>query len=213
MSQKKKPSAKKSMPPVVKKILRIVSSVLLTAFVIAVFYLAVVLGQPTDTDTTAAADQPLLSPSPAENISGEGELGSLIRNFPTPVMSFVAGTGPTMTSGSSYDTAFENGFARILELNYTLEDGRTIQIKSIYPARAMSLVGRGDYHLNQANSMSLAGLKAVRMEDSTTIRLHAQSDDALYVITLPRMSSDEISTLTKGLQLITAAAEDEEANE
>ncbi len=203
MNQQKHPP-KRSFP--LKKILRIALTVLLTILIIAVFYLAVVLGQPTDADTVTAENQPLLSPSPAVNISSEGELGSLIRDFPTPVLSFVSGTGPAMTAGSSYDTAFEDGFARVLELHYTLEDGRTVQIQSIYPARALSLMERGDYHLNQMSSVSLAGLKAVRMEDSTTIRLHAQSDDALYIIILPQMTSDEISTLTKGLQLVTAAS-------
>ncbi len=198
--------------PWLKKTVHIFLSLVLTAILIAVFYLAVVLGQPTtdedDTTVASAVSQPLLSPSPAENITEEGQLAELITHFPTPVLSFVAGTGPRLIAASSYDTAFENGFARILELTYTTEDGGTVQLRTIYPARALSLLSRGDYHLNQASSLSMAGLKAVKMENQSTIRLHAQGTEALYVVTLPRMSDEDMSTLMKGMQL-SAKAEEE----
>ena len=198
--------------PWVKKTVHVFLSLVLTAILIAVFYLAVVLGQPTadedDVTVADAASQPLLSPSPAESITAESQLTELISHFPTPVLSFVAGTGPTLIAASSYDTAFENGFARILDLTYTMEDGGTVQLRTIYPARALSLIDRGDYHLNQATSLSMAGLKAVKMENQSTIRLHAQGTEALYVVTLPQMSGDEISSLMKGMQLNTKTGEE-----
>ncbi len=198
--------------PWVKKTVHVFLSLVLTAILIAVFYLAVVLGQPTsdedDVTVADAASQPLLSPSPAESITAESQLTELISHFPTPVLSFVAGTGPTLIAASSYDTAFENGFARILDLTYTMEDGGTVQLRTIYPARALSLIDRGNYHLNQATSLSMAGLKAVKMENQSTIRLHAQGTEALYVVTLPQMSGDEIGSLMKGMQLSTKTVEE-----
>ena len=81
-------------------------------------------------------------------------------------------------------------------------------MQTIYPARALSLVPRGDYRLTTAATQALAGLRAIRMESDAAIRLHAQGTDALYVLTVPQMTQDELTALTKSLQLFTIAKED-----
>jgi len=197
----------KPKPALWRRAARIVLTAVLAVVLVALFYLAVILGQP-QADDQAAVDlsQPLLAASPAQAIASEDQLGGLVAAFPVPVMSFVSGAGPALTAGTSYDTAFEDGFARVVELQYALPDGGTVTARSIYPARALSLVGREGYRLNEASSLSLAGLRAVRMEGADTIRLHAQSSDALYVLTLPAMSADDLAALTKALQLLTVVS-------
>lgn len=197
----------KPKPALWRRAARIVLTAVLAVVLVALFYLAVILGQP-QADDQAAVDlsQPLLAASPAQAIASEDQLGGLVAAFPVPVMSFVSGAGPALTAGTSYDTAFEDGFARVVKLQYALPDGGTVTARSIYPARALSLVGREGYRLNEASSLSLAGLRAVRMEGADTIRLHAQSSDALYVLTLPAMSADDLAALTKSLQLLTVVS-------
>lgn len=197
----------KPKPALWRRAARIVLTAVLSVVLIALFYLAVILGQPQAGDQAAVdLSQPLLAASPAQAIASEDQLGGLVAAFPVPVMSFVSGAGPALTAGTSYDTAFEDGFARVVELQYALPDGGTVTARSIYPARALSLVGREGYRLRAASSLSLAGLRAVRMEGADTIRLHAQSSDALYVLTLPAMSADDLAALTKALQLLTVVS-------
>ena len=187
--------------PAVKKVLRRIAAVVAAVVLIAVFYLAVILGQPEDAVTLApVADQPLLAASPALQLTTAEELPRLADTFPAPVMSFLTGAGPQLNAGMSYDVAFENGFARIMELRYLLSDGTYVTVQSIYPARALSLVKREGYTLTSAASYPIAGLQAVRMEGAD-IRFHAQGDQALYVVTLPKMAEESLSATLKALQL------------
>lgn len=189
-----------------KLVFRALRGVLVTLLALALvgaFYLAVILGQPQEGDQLVAReDQPLLPAAPAVNITAEGDMATLVQDFPVPVMSFVAGAGPALTTGVAGDMAFEDGFARVATLTYALEGGGQAVVRSIYPARALALVGREGYTLASAGSVSLAGLSAVRMEGADTVRFHAQSTDALYELTVPAMSAEELSALTKSLQLV-----------
>ena len=74
-------------------------------------------------------------------------------------------------------------------------------MESLYPARALSLMGKGDYHMAGVAGQSLAGMQSVRMENDTTIRLHAQSETGLYIVTAPKMDSSDLAALTRSLQL------------
>lgn len=195
--------AAKVKAPLLRRVLRAVGSVLLTVLLAAVFYVAVILGEPQEIEQVVRPlqDQPLLQASPAITIEGEGQLSALLNPYPVPVMRLLSGSGLTLVSGMSYDAAFENGFGRIVSLQYQGGAGETITIESIYPARALSLMPKGDYHLTGAAGQSLAGLKSVRMENASTIRLHAQAEDAIYVVTVPKMESSELIALTRSLQL------------
>ena len=180
-------------------------TVLLAALLAAVFYVAVILGEPQENETPVRplTDQPLLPGSPAINIDGEGQLNGLMTAFPAPVMRAVSGSGLTLVSGTSYDAAFENGFGRIVTLKYVNAAGQPMTVTSIYPARALSLMGKGDYHLSGVAGQTLAGLRSVRMENGANIRLHAQGEEAVYVVTVPRMESADLIGFTRSLQLFT----------
>ena len=187
----------------VRRVLRTLVSVVLTVLLAAVFYVAVIMGEPQEVERVVEPlpDQPLLLASPAINIQGEGQLSALVNAFPVPVIRPLSGGGLTLVSGVSYDAAFEDGFARIVSLTYVNAAGQEMMLESIYPARALSLVGRKDYHLAGVAGQSLVGLKSVRMENGESIRLHAQAEDAIYVVTVPKMESSELIAFTRSLQL------------
>ena len=190
-------------PSLPRKILRKAMTLLAALLLLGAFYLAVVLGQPQEGDSPVQADmnQPLLSASPAVTITEESRLNELTGSFPVPVLCAVSGGNLTLISGVSCDLAYEGGFARRITLTYQTPAGQQLLVESLYPARALSLMGRGDYHMAGVAGQSLAGMQSVRMENDATIRLHAQSETGLYIVTAPRMDSSDLAALTRSLQL------------
>lgn len=189
-----------------KKILRTVLAALLALTLAGMFYVAVVLGQPQPDDSRVdmLKDQPLLAASPAVRIQSESDMDAIRGSMPVPVMGFLPGGGLTLQSGVSSDAAYEGGFARTAILTYTAEwNGQplTLTVQSIYPARALSLIPKGDYRIAAVAGQPLAGLQSVRMENGETIRLHAQASDALYVLTVPTAVAADLAALTRSLQL------------
>jgi len=178
--------------------LKIGSGALLVALLTAVFVLVVIMSEPRDAESVLVTDQPLLPAAPAVNIASADELEALLASFPEPVLCVLPGAGLTLTGGSCYDTAFEDGFARVAELRYALEDGGEMVLTSIYPARASTLMERDGYALIGATE--LAGMEAVRMSRAGSIRLHAQHSEAFYVLTVPEMSFGELSALAGSIQ-------------
>lgn len=190
--------------PRLKKALHVLLMTLLAVILVALFYLAVILGQPEEPENTIDIDQtqPLLTASPALNIQSERQVAALAEAFPVPVLTFMEGMGPVLVSGTSYDQAYEGGFARICELRYTTDNGLEITLTTIYPARAVELLGKDGYTLTGAAAQNLTGLTAVRMENADHIRLHAQASDAIYALTLPKLTDDTITTVTRVLELV-----------
>ena len=190
--------------PRLKKALHVLLMTLLTVILVALFYLAVILGQPEEPENAIDIDQtqPLLTASPALNIQRERQVTALAEAFPVPVLAFMEGMGPVLVSGTSYDQAYEGGFARICELRYTTDNGLEITLTTIYPARAVELLGKDGYTLTGAAAQNLIGLTAVRMESADHIRLHAQASDAIYALTLPKLTDDTITTVTRVLELV-----------
>lgn len=190
--------------PRLKKALHVLLMTLLTVILVALFYLAVILGQPEEPENAIDIDQtqPLLTASPALNIQSERQVAALAEAFPVPVLAFMEGMGPILVSGTSYDQAYEGGFARICELRYTTDNGLEITLTTIYPARAVELLGKDGYTLTGAAAQNLTGLTAVRMESADRIRLHAQASDAIYALTLPKLTDDTITTVTRVLELV-----------
>lgn len=190
--------------PRLKKALHVLLMTLLTVILVALFYLAVILGQPEEPENAIDIDQtqPLLTASPALNIQSERQVAALAEAFPVPVLAFMEGMGPVLVSGTSYDQAYEGGFARICELRYTTDNGLEITLTTIYPARAVELLGKDGYTLTGAAAQNLTGLTAVRMESADRIRLHAQASDAIYALTLPKLTDDTITTVTRVLELV-----------
>ena len=201
----RKPSAAPMVPrhPGLKKALRFCGMALATLALVALFYLAVILGQPQEPENPVEplADQPLLAASPAQDIQSESQLAALTAAFPVPVLTFMDGMGPAFVSARSYDQPFEGGYARVMEVRYATDSGMDFTLSTIYPARALSLLPKGDYVLTGAAAQNLTGLTAVRMENAAHIRLHAQANDAVYVLTAPRVSEDSLTALSRALQL------------
>ena len=193
-------------PSLPRKILRKTAMALAALMLLGAFYLAVVLGQPQPDENAlnVQSDQPLMTASPAQTLSSEAELQGLMARFPVPVLYAQGGGALTLRSGTSQDMAYEDGFARIITLVYAAQvngQDAEITVQSIYPARALSLIPKVDYTIAAVAGPSVAGLATVRMENARAIRLHAQSADALYAVTLPKVSSPELGALLRPLQL------------
>ena len=184
---------------------RRILGVLLSPVLLAVFYIAAVMGQPQGEPdkSSPAVKQPLPRPlESAMHISSEVQLAQLSADFPAPLMYPAYAEDLTFAGGVLKDTAYEGGVARIATLTYRTEDGSELSAVSIYPARALDLMGRGDYR-NASAGPSLAGIPSARMENDDTIRLHAQGDEALYVLTLPRGLSGAMQRIATTMQLFT----------
>lgn len=193
-----------------KKALKAILATLLTLLVVAVFYLAVILGQPqADPDAVViSTNQPVLTASPAVTLSSASQLTGMLQAFPVPALYAADTASLTLNGGTSYDMAYEDGFARILTLSYTTEAGARVEVQSIYPARALDFVPKGDYHIGQVAGQSIAGLESVRMENGQSIRLHVQAAEGIYVLTVPTMTADELAGVTRALQLYAVPQEE-----
>lgn len=184
---------------------------LLAVVLIFVFYVAVVMGQP-QTDVTgmprsAAADQPLPEPLTGPvAITDDKALDGLADVFPAPVM-YAGGKTLTFLSGVCEDVPFEDGVARVVTLTYRTADFDTLTVQSIYPARALSLLGQDGRSFTGVSVDNMAGLKYVGMQDAATLRMHAQGEEALYVFTTPLAEYRAIDQWTNTLQLYRPEAE------
>ena len=150
----------------------------------------------------AAVSLILAKPSPEETESPAAELYRLVASSPAPVMSFMSGSGMTFVSAVSSDTAVSGNFARNTVLYWQTKDGQPLILQSICPADALSLLEEG-YHFSASAGPVLFGNPSVRMEKDDTIRIHTATDQALYVLILPRALSDQIPNLCRSLQLFT----------
>lgn len=190
--------------PAWRRVIRALLTVLASLLLIAVFYVAVVMGQPqgsTSDPSDTPVEQPLLPAlSAAVHITDEKNIDRLCEAFPAPILCPMYGNALLFVEGTCSDTAFEDGFARVVTLTYRTEDFDTLTVTSIYPARALSLMGKGDYAFSGMAGPPMATLRTVRMEDGQRIRLHAQGEEALYVFTAPEVSADVLRQWTASLQ-------------
>lgn len=191
--------------PLWRRIVKAILAALLTVVLLAAFYLAVIMGNPQEEESsaiTAKMDQPLLTAmSSPVLIREQGQLGALLREFPAPVMAAMNSNVLRFEQGLCQDVAFEGGLGRTVTLTYRTAEGASVTVTSIYPARALALIEKADYTISGTTGLPLAGLRSVRMENAASIRMHAQGADALYVVTLPSLSATALRTLTSTLQL------------
>lgn len=191
--------------PLWRRIVKAVLASLLIVLLLAAFYIAVIMGNPQEAESsaiTARQDQPLVEAmSSPLLITEQGQLGLLLDQFPAPVMAAMHSSVLTFETGLCEDVAFEDGLGRIVTLAYRTAEDTLVTVKSIYPARALSLIDKGDYSFSSTAGLPLAGLRSVRMENAAGLRMHAQGSDALYVVTLPELSATALRTLTSTLQL------------
>lgn len=183
---------------------------LLAIVLILVFYIAVVMGQPQTDAVSSARNMPAVQPLPEPlaapvTVSDADGLRALAEVFPVPLM-YAGGRTLTFLSGSCEDVPFEDGVARIVTLTYRTEDFDTLTLQSIYPARALSLLGRDGRSFTGVTVDNMAGMKYVGMQDAATLRMHAQGE-ALYVFTVPTAEYRVIDQWTNTLQLYRPDAE------
>ena len=177
---------------------------LLTLALMVVACVALILSRPDPAENAAQSTQPPLAASPALTVDQEADLRQLIAAFPIPVMSFMNDSGQLFVSASSGDTALDGGFGRIASLSWQTPSGDPILLRSVYPASALSLLEKEDYHFVQIAGPSLFGTSSIRMENADTVRLHCTTDSGLYVITVPKSLSEELSGICRSIQLFTA---------
>lgn len=189
--------------PLWRRGIRAALATLVTVVLLAAFYLAVVMGNPQKDDSPAARqDQPLLPAMDAPVlISDAAQLGQVLNAFPAPVMAASNPSVAALGSGICQDVPFEDGLGRMVTLTYRTAEGGALTVTSIYPARATSLIDKGDYIISATAGLPLAGLRSVRMEAPGSICMHAQGAEALYVVTLPELSGMALRTLTATLQM------------
>lgn len=192
--------------PLLQRLIKTALLALLTAVLLAAFYVAVIMGNPQEEEESSAItpreDQPLLSAMASSiRITEESQLGLLLAEFPAPVMAAMQSDALTFEQGLVEDVPFEDGLGRRVTLTYRTAEGAAVTVESLYPARALALIEKGDYAFAGTAGLTLAGLRSVRMTKAGSIRMHAQGTDALYVVTLPEISPDMQRTLTALLQL------------
>jgi hypothetical protein len=189
----------------VKRLVRLIATIAFSLVAGAIFYLAVVVGQPTadavmQLNPEAAVHAPLAASLP-EKITDENAIPSLLTSYPAPIMRLSLGTDIVFSEGQTYDVAYEGAFARICDLFYQTADGRDIALKSIYPKSAYDLVDTRAYSLSPVLGYSLLHLNAVRMDAAQTIRFHVEGDEALYFVSIPKEYLDSAPSLLKLCQL------------
>ena len=176
---------------------------LLSVFLFAFLYLTLIVGQQQPSGASDPAPQPRLTPGPALNVSTEAELFSLISSFPVPVMSFMSGSGIVFVSGTSADTAWQDGVSRVATLYWQTAEGQPLILQSICPAAALDLLAGGDYAFSGTAGPTLFGQSSVRMENADTVRLHTVTDTGVYALTVPRALAGSVSVLSRSIQLFT----------
>ncbi len=192
--------------PLTKRLLRIVLTVLLTLALMCTFFLAVIMGQPQPGPEGAA--QPLPSPLAAGlRIASGDHLNDLLSAFPAPMMAAMNTHALLFVQGDVADVPFEDGVARVATLLYATQDGQAVTVQSIYPARAIGVLGKNGLTISGNAGQPLAGLPSIRMDSESLVRMHAQGEEALYAVTMPAASSAAMRQITSAMQLYQSADE------
>lgn len=179
---------------------------LVSVALLALLAVSLILAKPQKEETARTEIPPAAESRPAITVEQESGLVQLVSDFPAPVMSFMSGSGMTFVSAVSADSAVSGNFARTATLYWQTEDARPMILQSICPADSLSLLEEG-YHFSATPGPTLFGNPSVRMEKEDTIRIHATTDQALYVLILPSSLSDQVSNLCRSLQLFTVNQE------
>ena len=192
----------KNLRKVLFRILQILFSVALMALLTASLILAKPQEDKTDKPSAAASSEAV----PAVSIDQETDIPRLMTTFPAHLMSFLSGSGMDFVSASAYDVAIPGGFGRVVDQSWQTAEGDPVTIRSIWPVTALNLLEDGFHFMPYG----------VRMENDSTIRLHASTDEALYVVLLPRSLSSQVNSICSSLQLYYTGgskAEEEDNNQ
>ena len=179
----------KGKPTLIRRLLRFILTALLSGLLVVVFYLAVIMGQPSDEAVSAAEkrpEPPLLQAQLPVTMNNSGDMTHMRERFPGSIIVLAPNANAFFVSGQSYDVAWGGAFARVAVLEYVLEGGETLRLESIYPSHAYELIPRQGFTLRPEIGYSILGLPAVRMDGSNVTRFHAQDNEVMYTATLPK---------------------------
>lgn len=191
-----------------KILLRLLVAVLFTAL-LALVAASLILAKPQEEKAETAVATPSPDASPAVSVDLEKDLALIYTDFPAPVMSFMSGSGMAFVSATSSDAAVSGGFGRVATLFWQTPEGEPVTLMSIWPANALGLL-EGGYHFSQIAGPTLFGSPSARMENDISVRIHAATDKALYVVLLPRSLSEQAASICRSLQQFTVEPPEEE---
>lgn len=178
---------------------------LLLCAVLVLVSLLIIVGMPEKEDPAPVLADPVLSASPAINITAESELYKLYLSFPAPVMSYLSGSGMTFVSASSADTSLSGCLTRVITQVWRSPEEDEIELLSVCPRSSLEILQSGNWHFSNLAGPELFGQKSVRMESDEKIRLHTQTDQGLYIITVSKAAKDRLAAIARSLQLFSLA--------
>lgn len=178
---------------------------LLLCAVLVLVSLLIIVGMPEKEDPAPVLADPVLSASPAIDVSAESDLYKLYLSFPAPVMSYLSGSGMTFVSASSADTSFSGCLTRVITQVWRSPEEDEIELLSVCPRSSLEILQSGDWHFSNLAGPELFGQKSVRMESDEKIRLHTQTDQGLYIITVSKAVKDRLAAIARSLQLFSLA--------
>ena len=199
-----------------RKVLVRVLQILFSVAMMVLLTVSLILAKPQEEKTVQPAAAASSEAVPAVTIDNENDIPQLMSTFPAHLMSFLSGSGMDFVSATAYDVVIPGGFGRVVDQSWQTAEGDPVTIRSIWPADAKKMLEDG-FHFMPYGGPSLFGnaSPSVRMENDSTIRLHASTDEALYVVLLPRSLSGQVSSVCSSLQLYYASgskAEEEDNN-
>ena len=163
--------------PLWRRILRGAALALVSLLLMAVFYLAVIMGQPQpDPAGTDAAPRKAveLAPLAAPLLITDAAQPPALQDFcPAPMLVTARHSSLHLQRGLCTDAAYNGTTGRIVTLEYTTDDGMNVILTTICPADALSLLGKEDFVITGTASPTVAGIKSVWMQNDDSIRLHA----------------------------------------
>ena len=167
--------------------------------------LLIIIGTPEKKEPSPAITDPVLSASPAVSVTVESELYKLYLSFPAPVMSYLSGSGMAFVSASSADTSVSGVLTRVITQNWRSPEGDDVELVSVCPRSSIDILRAGEWHFSRFSAPELFGQKTVRMESEEKIRLHTQTDQGLYIVTVSKAAEDRLASLARSLQLFSLA--------
>ena len=189
-----------------KYLLRIVE-ILFSVALLVMLAVSLILAKPQEDKNISPDVKPVAETGTALRIENESDLVQL--DFPAPMMCFQNSSGMTFVSATCADTPVAGGYGRVVITNWQTPEGEDIALQSIWPADTLNMLEDG-FHFMPYAGPTFFGNTSVRMENDQYIRLHTTTDQALYVVILPRSLSKQISSLCGFLKLYTIRNDNEQ---
>ena len=188
MKKKKLRKPPSPFSTMMKKVFQRFAILLLSLFCIAVFYLAVILGepsadvQPVEIATVFIPENAIPPDMPRSMGDMHMSITSYAAYFPAPILFMQENESVAFQAGNLYEIAYNKGVARYVDLIYQVEGTGEVLLRSIYPSGTYDLLGKADYSIETLPG-TLGKISAVRMVGESRMRFHAQANDALYAMT------------------------------